>query len=239
MTDYQEDSSALIPSDIDEEPLSMSLSSMGGDGDEEGFVTVPEESGGGLLSHTTLLVVVVAVVATASLYLMRATQGDLSASAELEEIEAKIQTTLTRLNSPNLLQEGDPLLAENLNALLTPTEDMTAIFEHDVRDQQVPIEDVKKDPFSLALGDDSLAAANITGTGDDLGRKLEKYRTELRGYALQSIMAGSRNIAVIGGEFYKQGDTLGSFRITAIDKFAVYLEAAGAPFELTLRDGGN
>lgn len=243
MSDYQEDPNALIPSgDEEEEQMSMTLSNIGrGSGGigEEGFGGESDAGRSGLLSNTTLLVVVVAIVATGSLYLMRATQGDLSASQELQEIEAKIATTLNRLSTPSLLPVGDPLLSENLSALLTPTEDAASIFEHDVRDQQVPIEDVKKDPFSLALTNNTLEASSVDNAADQLGRKLAKYREELHKLDLQSIMVGSRNIAVIGGEFYQHGDHLGSFSITGIEKFTVYLEASGAPFELTLQESGN
>lgn len=242
MSDYQEDPNALVPSGADdEEQMSMTLSSIGrGDGGigDEGYISEPDSGRGGLLSNTTLIIAVVAVVAGGSLYLMRATQGDLSSSAELQEIEAKISTTLSRLSSPSLLPSGDPLVAENLTALLTPTVDPASIFENDVRDQQVPIEKVKKDPFSLAMVDNTLEASSVNNAADQLGRKLAKYQEEIEKMDLQSIMLGNRNIAVIGGEFYKHGDRLGSFSITAIEKFTVHLEAGGAPFELTLQESG-
>jgi hypothetical protein len=239
MTDYQDDSNALIPSEVDEqEPLSMTLSGIGRGGagpGEAGYESSAPESGGGLLSHTTLLVAVVAIVAAGSLYLMRASQGSLASSKDVQDIEAKIATTLNRLNKPALLPDGDPLQAANLAALLAPTEDVTAIFEHDVREQQVPIEQVKKDPFSLAFADDA-QNTSAQDTAKDNDRRFAKFNEELRKLDLQSIMAGSRNIAVIGGEFYKKGDKVGSFTVTNIDKFTVYLQAGGVPFELTLQD---
>ena len=239
MTDYQDESNALIPNTADEEPMSMTLSGIGRSGGEaihsENGYDIASSGGGGLLSHTTLLVAVVAIVAAGSLYLMRASQGSLASSQDVQDIEAKIATTLNRLNKPALLPDGDPLLAENLSALLEPTEDITAIFEHDVREQQVPIEQVKKDPFSLSLGDDS-QNTNRQDTSKDNDRRFAKLNEELNKFDLQSIMVGSRNIAVIGGEFYKKGDRIGSFTITGMDKLTVYLDAAGAPFELTLQD---
>ncbi len=242
MSDYQEDSNALIPSEADDEPMSMTLHGIGqgdGEGGEEGlYPGATDSGGGGLLTNTTLILVAVVLIAGGSLYAMRAMRGSLASNGELKAIEAKIESTLTRLNSPGLLQEGDPLLASNLNALLTPTEDMTAIFEHDVREQQVPIEEVKKDPFSLAINESTLETTSQGNTSSQ-GNQREKYLTELNQLDLQSIMLGSRNIAVIGGEFYKQGDRLGSFRVTAIDKFTVYLEAGGAPFELSLGSNGH
>lgn len=239
MPDYHDESNALIPSDTGEdEPLSMTLSGIGrGDAihSENGYDTA-SAGGGGLLSHTTLLVAAVAIVAAGSLYLMRASQGSLASSKDVQDIEAKIATTLNRLNKPALLPDGDPLLAENLSALLAPTEDVTAIFEHDVRDQQVPIELVKKDPFSLAIADDTQSTSSTDNSARDNDRRLVKFNDELRKLDLQSIMLGTRNIAVIGGEFYQKGDKLGSFTVTGIDKLTVVLEAGGAPFELTLRE---
>ncbi len=241
MSDFQEEQNALIPNEIDDDDaVSMTLSSIGrGDAELDNLDVGSDSGGGGLLSNTTLIIVVVAVVAAGSLYLMRATQTSLTGGQEVSDIETKIATTLARLNSPTLLEEGDPLKAENLSALLTPTEDVTAIFEHDVRDQQVPIEQVKKDPFSLAMGDNTLEATQVNNAAEQLDKQLEKYRNEVGRLDLQSIMVGSKNIAVIGGEFYKQGDHVGSFRITGIDKFTVYLEASGAPFELKLDQAGR
>ena len=241
MTDYDEQDNALIPSTEDEqEPLSMTLSGIGrGDAlPGEGYESTGTTGGGGLLSHTTLIIAAVAVVAAGSLYLMRAAQGDLSNTKESQEIEAKIATTLERLNKPSLLPDSDPLLAENLSALLAPTDEVTAIFEHDVREQQVPIEEVKKDPFSLTLADNGLDTS-AQDTGQQTNRRLAKLNEELDGLDLQSIMLGARNIAVIGGEFYKRGDRLGNFTITEIQKFTVYLESGGTPFELTLQNQGR
>jgi len=237
MTDFNDDNAnALIPQDGTEEPMSMTLSGIGrGDpipGDA-GFEAEAEVGGGGgLLSHTTLLIAAVAIIAAGSLFIMRATQGELTDSKESVEIEAKIANALNRLNKPSLLPEGDPLLAENLNTLLTPTDEITAIFQHDVRDQQVPIEQVKKNPFSLSLADNTGDHPPDTRQAD---RALARLRDEANSMDLQSIMLGAQNIAVIDGEFYKRGDRLGSFTVTEIDKFTVYLEANGNPFELSLK----
>lgn len=240
MNDYQEPTNALIPND-DEEPAQMTLGGMGlgvDDQVEQPYDDQSAGSGGGLLTNTTLILIAVVLVAGGSLYAMRAMKGNLSSSdGDLKDIEAKIESTLSRLNSPDLLPDNDPLNESNLSALLTPTEDMTAIFEHDVRDQQVPIEDVKKDPFSLAILDGSKNAVQDTNRVTDRQKLEEKLSKEAATLDLQSIMLGKRHIAVIGGEFYKQGDRLGSFTVTGIDKFTVYLEAQGMPFKLSLESG--
>ena len=191
----------------------------------------------GLLSHSAVLIAAVAVIAAGTLYMMRTTQGDLSSSNEVQEIEAKITNTLDRLNKPSLLQDDDPLRAANLNDLLTSTDDVTAIFGHDVREQQVPIEEVKKDPFSLAIQDAGSQNVNTNNGNQNSDRQAAKLRTELKSFDLQSIMMGARNIAVINGEFYKRGDRLGSFTVTEIQKLSVYLQASGVSFELGLESG--
>ncbi len=241
MTDFNDDNqNALIPQDSGaEEPMSMTLSGIGR-GDplpEDGGYEMDSAAGNsGLLSHTTLLIVAVAIVAAGSLFIMRASQGDLTNTSEALEIEAKIANALNKLNTPSLLPDGDPLLAENLSMLLTPTDEITAIFQHDVRDQQVPIEQVKKNPFSLAINDGTQDTGQDTRQTD---RSLAKLQSEANSMDLQSIMLGARNIAVIGGEFYKRGDRLGSFTVTEIDKLTVYLEANGNAFELSLKDQIN
>jgi hypothetical protein len=238
MTDFNDDNqNALVPQDNDE-PMSMTLSGVGrGDSLEDVYEGEAASGGGGLLSNTTLLIVAVAIVAAGSLFIMRATQGELTSSDEVQEIETKIANAINRLNNPTLLPEGDPLLTENLSMLLAPTDEITAIFNRDVRDQQVPIEQVKKNPFSLSLAENGLNG----GTPDkgNADRALAQLLTEARSLQLQSIMLGARNIAVIGGEFYKQGDKVGSFTVTEIDKFTVYMHCDGQPFELSLKDQVN
>ncbi len=241
MTDFNDDqANALIPHDDTEEPMSMTLSGIGqGDPlpEDGGYGAGADSGGGGLLSHTTLLIAAVAIVAAGSLFIMRATQGELTNSDESVEIEAKIANALSRLNKPSLLPVGDPLLAENLSTLLTPTDEITAIFQHDVRDQQVPIEQVKKNPFSLAFEDNNGGDSGKDTRNTD--RALSKLRDEAGSLDLQSIMLGARNIAVIDGEFYKRGDRLGSFTVTEIDKLTVYLEAGVNSFELSLKAQAN
>jgi len=238
MNEYNEDPNALVPQENDaEEPMSMTLSGIGRGDDmqEPGYEEAPSETGNGLLSHTTLLVVAVAIVAVGSLFLMRASQGELTNSEEALAIESKIADALNKLNNPTLLPEGDPLQKDNLSNLLSSTDDLTAIFEHDVRDQQVPIEQVKKNPFSIAMLENSEGARTDNRQAD---RAIEQLEIESKSLDLQSIMLGARNIAVIGGEFYKQGDKIGSFSVTEIDKFTVYLEANGHGFEISLKDLG-
>lgn len=237
MTDTHENQGTIVPPDTDApEPMSMTLSGIGRRDDplaeEEAYESA--SGGNGLLTHSTLLIVAVAIVAAGSLYLMRATQGDLSNSDEAQQIEAKIANTLNRLNKPSLLSQDDPLRAKNLNALLAPTHEVTAIFEHDVRDQQVPIDQVKKDPFALAVVDRG-GQVDPNQNNRSNSRRTEKLRGELSGLTLQSIMLGTRNLAVISGEFYKRGDRLGSFTINRIEKFTVYLQADSDLFELSLK----
>jgi hypothetical protein len=241
MTDFNEHEGDLLPTEPEaEEQMSMTLS---GIGRGEGLPESPEleaesSSGAGLLSHSAVLIAVVAVIAIGSLYMMRATQGDLSASEEAQQIEAKITNTLDRLNKPSLLLDDDPLLAENLSNLLASTDDVTAIFGHDVREQQVPIEEVKKDPFSMSAQDTGNQNTSVDTTRKDSDKQLIKLRNELKKIRLQSIMMGARNIAVIDGEFCKMGDRVGRFTVTGIDKLTVYLESGGNSFELSL-DSSN
>jgi len=236
MTDFNEQDDGLLPVETDE-PMSMTLSSIGrGDNlPDDGEFEPASTSDKNLLSHSAILIAVVAVVAIGSLYIMRATQGDLTVSKEAQEVEAKIANTLDRLNMPSLLQSGDPLLADNLNDLLASTDEVIAIFGHDVREQQVPIEEVKKDPFSLASQQDENSNTNIDNTNQQNDRRHAKLNKELAKLDLQSIMMGARNIAVIGGEFYKQGDRVGSFTVAEIDKLTITLDAAGFAFELRLQ----
>jgi len=51
---------------------------------------------------------------------------------------------------------------------------------------------------------------------------------------VQSIMRGKTPVAIIDGELYKVGQSLGSFTIRAISELTVTIEADGHRFDLSM-----
>ncbi|MGD9690600.1 MAG: hypothetical protein AB7K52_13020 [Phycisphaerales bacterium] len=112
--------------------------------------------------------------------------------------------------------------------------------------QQVPGEQVKKNPFRLAETMEGLMP--VTETVDpslmsraaelEALRKKEQERaaavtTELRGFKLQTVLGGRPPLARVSGNLVRVGDTLGKFfKVKAIHGRTVDLECDGRVYEI-------
>ncbi|MFW6060569.1 MAG: hypothetical protein ACODAQ_10325 [Phycisphaeraceae bacterium] len=200
--------------------------------DDSDFADV-DGAGGSGISQSTILVVVVLVIAVGSLYAMRLTQGDLSDTDS--QIEAKIEQTLIKLGNPEAMSADSPLRPENLQALFRDTDQIISTLEIDLTGRQVPSDEIQKNPFELAI--DRSQPADPDAAAGRRQAELERLREELSQLNLQSVMGdGDGAIAVIGGEFYQVGQTVGSFEITAVDgsNSTVQLTAADETFVLKM-----
>lgn len=227
----------LDPIDNPEEPATLSL--MGGVVKPEGLPEAELEfdamrSGRNKISQGTLLILLVVVIAAGSIYAMRIGQGDLSAGGVPSEVMTKIEAALAR-SKPSPASAGQPT---TMRASFRDTQSIVNMFNADVSNRQVPIEYVQKNPFALAgqtpaaeLSQDNPADANRLR---DLQRKLQGEFDRLQ---LQSVMANARiPVVVIDGQFYKTGQKVGEFTITAIHDRGVDMEAQGMKFSLSMQD---
>lgn len=193
-----------------------------------------DEAGGSRINQSTILVIVVLVIAAGSLYAMRLTQGEITTEAGAK-IEAKIEQTLIKLGNPATMSEDNPLRPENLQALFRDTDEIISTLKFDLSGRQVPSDQVRKNPFQLAIKKEAPVTPDTSGRQREA--QLERLRAELSSLNLQSVMgAGGSAVAVIDGEFYQVGQSVGSFRITAIQGSGsiVELSALGEKFQLTM-----
>lgn len=189
------------------------------------------------LSQGTMLLIGLLVTSAGALYLMRSTQGEILGTAG-SEVEAKIEQALARLSNPHALSSTDTLAKNNVNALFKDTNNIVAMFAIDPSTRQVPLEFVQKNPFqlSIARAAETGSSAPTAVNNDARTRKLE---AELKALKLQTIMGGTRPVAVINGELYQPGQQVGSFTIKTIAGMAVQLEADGATFVMKMEDSGK
>lgn len=227
----------------DEQPKTMSLMSGVAGGSGAGGLSDADLMGvdagrGKRLSQSSLVVIVVAVVAAGSLYLMRLTQGDLSAGGTAGDVEIKIEEALAKLTQPAALSADDPLQKKQLEALFSDTDTIVAMFAADLSAHQVPVEYVKKNPFHLAATEPmGPGVIPVDTTSRDHARRVAALQKQLDKLSLQTIMvSGNRNVAVIDGEFYQPGQSVGEFTIVSMDALTVRLTAGGETFQLTLND---
>ena len=192
------------------------------------------------LSHSGVVMGAIALVAVGSLFAMRWTQGDLSTSTVSRSVDAKIEDLLIKVNSAHLPADS-PLRAENMEALFQDTDEIVAEFGRDHTERQVPIDYVKKDPFLLweppvvATVEEAPVVEEKKVDPEALRlARLKELRGELKQLELQSVMDGRRPIAVIGGEFRRLDDQIGSFVLERIEPLRVHLRAEGELFQLDL-----
>jgi hypothetical protein len=127
--------------------------------------------------------------------------------------------------------------------------------------QQVPAEEVQKNPFSMVESKLALApAADTTPSSTEPGlspeerlarQQEEKRRQEeqarqqeilskLASLQIHGIMTGDSPVARIGDETVRVGDTVaGMFTVAAIEGRSVTLEADGKTYSLSLDDRGR
>lgn len=227
----------------DDEASAMSLlggvagggqSSRGNDFDMDEPYT---EAGHRGLSKGTLAVILIALVALGVLYGMRVMQGDLGAAGDAQ-VEARMEQILAKLNNPDALDANDPLRPQNIDALFRDTDSIVASLDTDLTGRQVPAAFVKKNPFILPFANEpTVEAAPIDDTEQQRQALLGRLRNELNSLNLQSVMSSGPNpVAIVNGEMYRPGETLGSFQIVSISvsNQTVRLEAADETFTLSM-----
>lgn len=240
-----QDLTATTQSDAGEE---QSLSLMAGVAQPEGLPEALEpgmEPARGSLrpSQTSLLILVAVILASGSLYAMRLTQRDMS-SLTPKSVEAKIEQALAKLTQPKAMEAGDMLSKDNMNALFRNTDNIVSLLSVDPAKNQVPLEYVQKNPFTLPFDPTpqvaissagSTAAPNATYAADSAGRKLDQELQELK---LKSVMPKGRvPVAIINDQLAQVGDRVGSFVVKSISGLSVELQANGQSYTITMEEG--
>lgn len=225
----------------EEEPSSLSL--MGGVAKPEGLPEAADldmdalQASSRKVSQGTMIILLVVLIAAGSLYAMRIGQGDLSAGGVPTEVMTKIEAALAR-NSPTATAQASVQKA-SMKAAFRDTESIVSMFNSDITKRQVPIEYVQKNPFALPIQAKSEVALSADNPSDALRIKelQRKLQTEFDKFSLQSVMANARiPVVVIDGEFFKAGQTIGSFTIVKIHDRGVDMTADGVTFTLSMQD---
>lgn len=228
-----------MPENPKNEESVLPLSSLTGQsehtGDEAGEAGVPTSGGAeSLLTSSAskkrspwagmFVIVLVIVVAAAGLYFMR--RIGVGGNFTMTDLDIEIPTAVAN--------------AENYEVVMRDISEQAT-------EKQVPLEKVKKNPFVIARK--STPTDDETANDRDGEReRLERDRAErarlaaldkaLKSLKLQSIMGGSRPMAMINGELRQVGDRVGEFfRVTSIDDRSVNIETdEGESYTLRLGD---
>jgi hypothetical protein len=193
------------------------------------------------INQGTLLIILVAVLAAGALYAMRATHSDLKSGGVNSAVEAKIEQALAKLTRPDVLRSDDPLLTRNLAQLFADTDAIISLFAIDPADQQIPMAELKKNPFRLHRPAEAHdPEAELRAAERERARLRKQLTDEYQALRLQSVAAGRMPIAMIGNNMYREGDRLGSFVVRRIrtEELAVELLAEDMLFVLRMKTNG-
>ncbi len=242
MNNTPRDPIAHEPAKTDESNKTLSL--MGGVVRPEGLPEAEEFdlglSGGKpsrkMLTHGTMLIVIIFVIAAGTLYGMRRSQRNDGLNNYSKEAEAKVDEALARLSKPD--NKDDALNPDNIRKLFKDTDEVVEVFSTDMTQRQVPVQFIKKNPFVLPVFQSADSGPDTTQDDSERARRetLEKLHRELETLELQSIMEGDRPVAIISGELIQPGQTIGSFKLTAISGITVELNSHGHTFTLQLEN---
>lgn len=217
--------------DTGEAPASMTLSAIGkgaGDGPLgiDGFGDDDASSGGsgGITQHGAFAIIVVAVVAAAVLGMMRLTTGRIDTRADAA-IEGLIDQTLVKFEQRQHMAPDDAAHAMDSNS--TALRDATQVIDTLTTKQtpQVPIEYVQKNPFELGIRKPEVKVQRPPVAPVDHSVAIKaRIRAALPKLKVDMIMDGTgEKAAVINGEIYKVGDTIGIFRLESVEPQQIFL----------------
>ncbi|MEM9883225.1 MAG: hypothetical protein AAF800_09945 [Planctomycetota bacterium] len=235
---HEFDSFDDVDAGAEAEPQSLSLMggiAGGGVIDENGFGVAADGDKKKLAQQSILIGVAVTVLAFGALMAMRVTQKDAGASVISAESRQAMDDLTIKLANLERMADDDPLNPKNITALFRDTASIVAAIQNDPTTKQVPIEQVQMNPFTPVFEKTVAVEVDDGGARAEAERaaKLRALYAELARIEVQSLIGGGRPRAFIGGDLYKAGDTLGSFRVTAIDSRKIAFEAPG----FALRDG--
>jgi len=191
------------------------------------------------LSQGTMLIVGVCVIAAGTLYGMRISQRKSPPDMKSQQVEARIDEALAKIDAPIGLDKSNPLNSGTLKDLFKDTDAIVSMFSTDLTQRQVPIQFIKKNPFVLPIYQavEDTSNVDLVAEMNKAQRKLfEDLQKEFESLQLQSVMDGARPVAIIDGDLFQPSQNIGSFTVTAIEGLTVKLESSGQIFELKMQD---
>lgn len=203
----------------------------GGGAGAEFVLPAPKKS----LSKGTIIFVVVAALAAGGLWWMKQRTGG---PAPAEAADAGVDAA--RASIQQFLAGGSGSVSE-MKTLLADSENITDKFASFNENRQVPLEELKTNPFYHEIPlDDS---ATLEAPRLDLSRQqqearrieMERLSNAAAQLQVQTIFFGRNPTAMIGGKICQVGQQIGEFKVTAIRADAVELGAGAHRFELKLK----
>jgi hypothetical protein len=175
------------------------------------------------ISTGTLVVGGLIAAAAAMTYFMHLRSGPSKAVAN--PATANADATITQFLS------NDTQNAEKMRQLLKDTEKAVQQFQQQPAKTQVPLEELKTNPFRTELG----TAKNEEAEKAAEQKRKDELRTAAASLKVQTIMSGKRKAAMINGSLKAEGEEVNGFEIEKINTDSVIVRKDGSRFALKMQ----
>jgi hypothetical protein len=224
-SENQDTTGDLDTGGVDGEDLSGVLGAGGGDGpfiSEEGKKTV---------GTGTLIMAGFLLACGAGTYMMYTRSAPANTAPSPEAAAA--QTTITQFLS------DDKENVTKMKDLLHNTEKAVEQFRAAPGKMQVPVEELRTNPFRIAADEDKPAAPDEP-TDTLAGKRREEAERAAtlkaaQGLTLQFIVSGRKKSCMINNAKYGEGDAVGEFTVESISATSVIVKKGDARFELKMK----
>lgn len=182
----------------------------------------------GKLTRANLLLVGLFAIGAASVYFLSLRKGPARADARDQAVETQIDSYISKAKDAPAGANTSPEGRQIVEA-----------FYDDITRHQVPLEDLKGNPF--VFGGSGAAPAPVevpkATSAEELARLKRKAEVEVEfgKLKLQSIMMSQRGgTAIINNTFVTEGETVGSFKVAKINSRSVVLLWENVPYTLQI-----
>jgi len=182
--------------------------------------------GGPRFNRTTFALAGLFLAGIAVIAYMSLRDGPKQVSADEKAVQKKVEGFIAK-------REESPEAGESAQN----TQDVVEAFHHYESRRQVPLDDLKSNPFVFGHPEEDAggSANRLSAEEKAAAERREALTKELARFKLQSVMIGPRGgTAIINNNFLIEGQTLGSFTVGKIHRRSVNLTADEMAFTLQL-----
>lgn len=200
--------------------------------EEEGVVIGEEKP---QLNRGTLAMFAIICLGAAGLYGMYRKAGPSAANASMNQETVEANKTIT-----TFLSGGDSSI-KSMHLLLKNTEKIVQTFLTYPSTTQVPLSDLRTNPFKQFTDAPKPAATADSGLSEAADRKKREEERQnvlkaVQAMQLQSIMfSEARSVCMIDSTMYREGQTIGDFTLEKISPTSVIVKNGPYRFELRIQ----
>jgi hypothetical protein len=199
---------------------------------EENFVVEEHKSS---VSRGTMVMFVIMILSAGGFYYMYRKAGPSKANAAISKESVEANKTIT-----SFLSGGDANIKSMLT-LLKSTEKRVQQFLTYPNTKQIPLSDLKTNPFRQVAEAPKIAAPDTTGLSEaaEKKRREEERQAILRAVQslqLQSIMYSTdRSVCMVNSNLYREGQSIENFTIEKISPASIVVKNGPYRFELRIQ----